>query len=375
MRAWYRASAIAGICALCATPSCNPPVQQPSNANKKLSDANSDKTVVAIADRLNARADEKPADGHSVGALAKLTLSDEPTSLLGGRLSVRMPATATTKPRGHNIMAAPEAAESETRIIVDADNERLVLMARELYALVDDDLEKAVRADVAHSWGEESATARFEKLSVAPSATAVAFIPQHGDGKSEANLLLVAYFKNEDGTVQFLAFYVNPAGYTDAAGAMDLAKKILVTLKAGSTKLLSKAGPRVFRGFVITAPQGFVASTQKGPDFSVFRLNKLSLLGQAHAGCGIYLGWHPQYHYRQSEMPPDKVDSAKGTMFGQEIEWKTWSKDKDMTTEAIVPHPIKREMSLHVFCTASTEDELKAVRAMAETLRVEEAME
>jgi hypothetical protein len=274
-------------------------------------------------------------------------------------------------------MSAPEPIESETRVIIDADSERLVLMAHEMYAFAGADLEKAVRAYVAGFWGKEAATVQFEKFEVAPPLAAVAVVPARADGKQEANLVLGMYVGNADGTVQFLAFYVNPAGATDAAGPIDLARKIAATLKTGSAKLMWNSGLRSFPGvhddrLVLTAPEGFAASVQEGPDFSVYRIHKLLPLGQPTSNCGIYLGGHPAFHYVQTKDRPDKITPLKGKLFGQKIEWKTWSKANGITTEVIVPHPKDRQMSVHVFCSAANEDELNALRTMAETIRVEE---
>src|SRR5437879_1310614 len=103
-----------------------------------------------------ASGDGAAAGVSSVGALSKLALGKQPTVLLGGRLSVVMPPGANVQPSGHDIMAAPTSSEEETRVVVDAEKERLVLMAYELYALSGGNLERAARADVAGSWGKEA---------------------------------------------------------------------------------------------------------------------------------------------------------------------------------------------------------------------------
>jgi hypothetical protein len=289
-----------------------------------------------------------------------------------------MPAAAQVEARGHSIMAAPTSAEEETRVVVDAAKERLVLMANELYALSGGDPEKAARAAVAASWGQEAATIRLEKLAVAPPLRAVAVIPRRPDSTREANLVLGLYVGNGDGTVQYLAFYANPAGARDAAGVAALCRKIATTVSAGSRKVSSEAGARSFPGLsddrlVITVPDGFVASIQPGPDFSVYRLRKLSPLGQPASVCGIYLGGHPAYQYRQTQSPPDKVTPIKGRLLGRGIEWKNWSVVHDTMSEIIVPYPKGEGMFMHVFCSASSPEEVKALRAIAETLRVEES--
>jgi hypothetical protein len=311
------------------------------------------------------------------GALGKLTLGEQPSALLGGRLSLKMPAAAKMERRGHGVMAAPEANEDETRIVVDAGNERLVLMTYELYALSGGDLEKAVRADIADTWGKEAATVKLEKFDSAAPLAAVAVIPPRPDGKREANLVFALYVGSADGTVQYLAFYVNPVGAKDIAGVTALARKIAASVTSGDRKLSWKAGLRSFPGvgrerLVLTVPEGFVAGIQEGPDFWIYRVRKLAPLGKPPMGCSIYLGGHPSYQYRQADEAPEKVMPLKGKLLGQAVEWQTWSQGGQTTTEGIVPYPKGKGMAVHVFCSAGSEAEATALRTMAETLQVEE---
>jgi hypothetical protein len=212
-------------------------------------------------------AEKKGAGGAPAGSLARLALAEKPLSLLEDRLLVRVPATGKAEPREHGIMAAPPSPEEETRIVIDAGQARMVLMAYEVFALAGDDLEKAVRADVAESWGEEAAAVKVEKVGVALPLTAIAIVPPIGDGTDEANLLLGLYIRNGDGMVQSVVFYVNPSGARDAAGALTLARKIAATVTTGKRKLNRDAGPRSFRGIgggglTVTVPEGFVTSVQ-----------------------------------------------------------------------------------------------------------------
>jgi len=319
--------------------------------------------------------DASHAGAPAEGALGNIMLADKPLPLLGGRLAVKMPAGAKIEARNPNIMAAPEAAEDETRIILDAAKERLVLMAYEEYTTTGKDLEKGVRADISLVWGKKADKLKLEKLAAAP-LKGIAVVPPRPDGEEEANLVLAVYVRSEDSTVQYLAFYVNPEGTRDVAGATALARKIAGTISAGKRKLAIEAGARTFSGvadedLVVTVPEGFAASTQEGPDFSVYRLRKLVALGQLPQSIGIYLGGHPHYHYRQAEEPTEKIKTDKRKLFGHETEWKSWSKGRQTTTEAIVSYPKSKNMYLHVFCSAASEEATSALRTVVETLRVE----
>ncbi len=49
----------------------------------------------------------------------QLPLNQE-VKLLSGRLVVNMPKSAKTEPRQFNIMSAPEATDSETRVVIES---------------------------------------------------------------------------------------------------------------------------------------------------------------------------------------------------------------------------------------------------------------
>jgi len=331
----------------------------------------------AFAFPRTARGEEKGAGGAPAGSLARLALGEKPLSLLEDRLLVRVPTAGKAEPREHGIMAAPPSAEEETRIVIDAGQERMVLMAYEVFALAGDDLDKAVRADVAESWGEEAAAVKVEKVGVALPLTAIALIPPIGDGTDEANLLLGLYIRNGDGMVQSILFYVNPPGASDAAGALTLARKVAASVTAGKRKLNLEAGPRRFRvagadGLVVTVPKGFVTSVQKGPDFSVSWLRKPAPFPRPAPHCGIYVGRHPGYRYVWADHPRDQVATIQGKLLGQAVEWKSWGEEDWFTNEVILGHPKDNELKLHVYCSAATREALKALRDVAETMRMEE---
>lgn len=306
------------------------------------------------------------SDAQTAGALGKLEPAAATTDLLAGRLRVRVPKAARVEPRGHSIMAAPQSVQHETRVMLDAEKERLVIMAVELFETVGADLLAAVRKDVA-DWPQPPAV---EALTL-PELRAVTVAPATHDLKREAILILSVYVASADSTVQNVSFYVNPAGGGDVKGATALARRIAATITAGPTKLQSSAGVRPLSGGLsVTLPEGFSATQQPGPDFSVHHLRKLTPLGQPPARIGIYIGGHPSYQYRQMDEAQPPVKKSTGKLLGKDIEWHSWTRGKtptEVTTmEAIAP--LGGPLKLHVFLNAATEAELSALRKVVESM-------
>lgn len=306
------------------------------------------------------------SDAQTAGGLGKLEPATTTTEVLAGRLRLRVPKAARVEPRGHSIMAAPQSVQHETRVMLDVGKERLVIMAVELFETVGADLLAAVRRDVA-DWPQPPTV---EALTL-PELRAVTVVPATHDLKREAILVLSVYVASADSTVQNISFYVNPAGGTDVKGATALAQRIAATISAGPTKLQNSAGVRSLSdGLSLTLPEGFSATQQPGPDFSVHHLRKLTPLGQPPARIGIYLGGHPSYQYRQMDEAAPPVKKSAGKLLGRDIEWHSWTRGKapnEVTTmEAIVP--LGGYLKMHVFLNAATDAELSALRKVVESM-------
>lgn len=306
------------------------------------------------------------SDAQTAGALGTFEPAATTTDVLAGRLRLRVPKAARVEARGHSIMAAPQSVQHETRVMLDAGKERLVIMAVELFETVGADLLAAVREDIA-DWSQPPAV---EALTV-PELRAVTVVPATHDLKREAILVLSVYVASPDSTVQNISFYVNPAGGGDIKGVTALARRIAATITAGPTKLQNSAGVRQLSdGLSITLPEGFSATQQPGPDFSVHHLRKLTPLGQPPARIGIYLGGHPSYQYRQMDEAAPPVKKSAGKLLGKDIEWHSWMRGKaqsEVTTlEAIVP--LGSYLKMHVFLNAATEAELSALRKVLESM-------
>jgi hypothetical protein len=285
------------------------------------------------------------------------------TPLLGDHLTVALPAGMKVVPRRASIMSAEESSEDETRAILDDGKARFVLMSYELYALAGKDMKAAVEADAK----SQGLTAALEVLALPKPLVGFAIAPPVGKDR-EANLAFAAWVGSGDGSMQFIAFYLNPDGAAHGAGWAALGKKVVATLAPGKRVLAPKAGDRKLSdNLTITVPDGWVSSQQPGPDFAVNHLRKLAVLGQAAPSCGVYIGHHPSSQYAQTETKA-KTTKVAGKLLGAKVDWTSWSDAGRFSSEVMVKHPNGADM-VHVFCSASAEAELGDARKLAETLR------
>jgi hypothetical protein len=293
-------------------------------------------------------------------------LSETTTPLLGGRLTVRLPVGAKIEARGHGIMSAGESSVAETRAMMDLEGARWVLFAQELYLLAGTD-PVADAAKLISKWPEVS------NLSLAPfpvGGLKAVLVAQKTLGFGEdANLLRGAYVVSADGTLQFVGCYLNPGGKKEGARWADECVAVLKTLAPGAAKLASTAGERTLGtdGLVLTAPEGVVMRTQEGPDFAVYRFEVLGRVDAPHSGCGVYVGSHAAWQWKQQDVPEAKVKKSSDTFLGAKAEWSSWSLDARTTVEVLGKHP--RGYAVHGFCSSGDEGELTKLRGMLATLK------
>jgi hypothetical protein len=325
--------------------------------------------AVALTALLSARPSTAGAAPDAPGKL-KLTQKVE---LLGGRLEATLPAAMKLEPRSHGVMAAAAADEDETRAVLDLGKARLVMMTYDVFALTGTDFKAAIKAQKL-AQGESITGLQLEPLAVARPLTAIADVPPLPKGTAEANLVYTAWIGNTDTSVQRIAFYLNPeAARTAAAAWAQLARAIVLGLKPAGRTLDTRATSRKLGAghdaLTLATPDGWTMTTQPGPDFAVYHLRKLAILGAPAVSCGIYLGGHASYQFSQSGIDPAKVKTSPAKLLRSPTLWQTWTADGSrFTTEAMASRP-GGSVTVHTWCSADTEAALPDLRKMLETIQ------
>lgn len=245
----------------------------------------------------------------------QIKLGLKASDLLDGRLTICLPAEARVEAMQHGIMSAPEANAEQTRVVIDAGRQRMVIMTYERFA-TGKDFESQVKQEIAKF--PRKIEAREWKLG-AP-LKGYAYFPVTPAVSEEANLVMGLYVVRSDETVQEVRAYVNPDGAKNFAEASSLAKAVLQTVAEGRKALDSTGGDRELFAYskesviLITLPSGYVATSQRGPDFLVHHIHKVTGLGSPAETIGIYLGDYPETHN-------DYVKKDSGALFGKSVDW------------------------------------------------------
>lgn len=246
-------------------------------------------------------------DAPPCGDLSKMKLGDA-KPLLQGRLAVRSVEGAQDSPVPWDIMGAPDSPTDRSRIYFEKGKVGLAVVATERYQRAGKDFLAKAKERLDEPGGEVvDVKTGDEKLRL------VAWLPTAKPERTNGTaFLLLGYAVHPDGTVQYLQIGTFPEQLTDVEGCRALALRVAETLVPGKRALESKAGERAVafldKKFTATVPEGWVVSTQPGPDFAVVRVRELSQFPEPPPELGIALTGHP---------PRLDTGNAKSTQSGK----------------------------------------------------------
>jgi hypothetical protein len=318
-------------------------------------------------------------------------LADQPMVVLkalGGRVMLKVPAAAKVQPRdAPNAVAAALVDAEETRIILDADRERMILLVTETFTTADKDFGKAV-AKLFTDGSAEPMAKDAPALSKAEGEEPRSYLVIPKKPRPGATLAAMALLVMPDKTVVEVAAYVNAEARKDLPGATRLAESILRSAAAGDVPLDRKGGvrrvPLEFRQrLVATLPPDWVMTVSDGPgDAVVYSVRPIDVFGRYPPVLAIYVGEYPSYlHARMPESvkkgekaePKPEFKQADGPFLGAKQRWFTWTTGlgADARQHAEVMSDAGGRLVVHVHGAAETDAEMQAMRKIADTMKID----
>ena len=120
---------------------------------------------------------------------------------------------------------------------------------------------------------------------------------------------------------------------------------------------------------MITVPEGYVVTLQRGDDFVVYHSRKLVKWGDPSANIGVYFGDFPSRHEGYSR-------KEGGRLFGKNVDWyeKITKEDGDsyVSDDALVSLGPERPHFADVFLSAEDAAVMQELKKTAATLRIRE---
>ncbi len=297
------------------------------------------------------------------GDIADVSTAD----LLAGHLPADLPDGAVSEARRTSIMAAPQAAMDETRVVLEGGGPdglaRFVMMVSELYLLGSGDLRSdATRLAAKGERIVEVSGAKLPMFGIEPTSAPLPDRPV---------FVLGAIVGHPDGSLQEITFFILPEMSSERAAYADEARAILKTIGAGSRKLEAKGGrAKLGEGLALDMPPGYLLSSQPGPDFEVYRVRKLNRAGERGATLGVYVGGHPSLQHAQAARdggPEPPTTTEAGSLLGKSTTWIAWATpDGVKIREAIVE--LGELRAVHVFALAAADEDMAVLEKIASSL-------
>lgn len=294
----------------------------------------------------------------NAAALAATPADWKAVDLLDGRLTATMPPSAQAQAVRPGIMAGESPRAREERISIDlADGVRLAVLATELFRLARPDMaasEHAFALQVRSGLNLDSVAEGpvYEK----PEGLAMALLdPPTFTPMGESYFIAAALVRQKDGSLQSLAFFTNEAGAKSPRDTRKLVAQVTESLVPGSRPLRSGGTFGDGWPFEVELAAGYTAYAQRGPDFSVYWLVRLSFVDEPASELGIYVGSHP--HKRTA---PANALSVERPLLGEPAQWWFWL-GKAAQAETFFHDAGPAKLSGHAFVIAGKADDREAL--------------
>jgi hypothetical protein len=295
--------------------------------------------------------------------------------LLNHRITVALETKPNIEPRSASIMGAPEPNETETRVVCEDGDKKMVVMAWELFKRAGDDYSAEARKYIG-GWFESQKT-EMEPWAMEPNA--IGGLATKPDASAEAILYGACLYRHKDGTVQLVGVFFNKKLNEDPEACVKTSRAILASIQSDQRTLLLGETQRFNlsqdSALVVTLPPEWSCATQRGIDFDVHRLYEVKELGKPARQCGIYYGGFPSLHHESMKIEPKLVQQKKGSLLGTPLEWFIYPSgdtEPGVSCECIVSVPKKSGGGLlHFFGSAPDAQGTDGIIDMLNTVRIE----
>ena len=322
--------------------------------------------VPALAESLPAvsRASIDVPSGPLPSPFGELRLSAEPTELLLGRVRLRLPEGSFREPCVRQV-----GGIMGFRLVMALEQTGGLLRGGAgLNAIAFDELFVA-DADVdtlAARYVEDALDGRGWRI-VPAVHPAVRVLTPELPAVGKTALVAVAVVKHPDGTLLSVALRVDAASAAaDLPSCRRLAEAIAATVAPGDLRLLR--GPlrlsSSLGGFAL--PVDTMVRVDRGPDFTVIRLNGLVPLGGGRRPqLDLYVGRHPSLRLGRLKPPPE-VRVERIEILGREAELQRYQEEEVLRFETIVP--VAEGKLLHASSTAWSAEQADLHRDIVRSL-------
>ncbi len=280
-------------------------------------------------------------------------------SLLNDRFYLTFPDSAKNTPRNGDIMSADPNKNSETRIIYDSGDKRIVFFAEDLNLKSVPDLQEKLKKEVTSEYAFSVETI-FDKDSV----KCILVTPAAFDNNSQAILVNYLVITNPDNTMSRVSVYLNPAAYNERPFFDSLITRTIKTFRKGKRRLNLSARTESFpvlgtaTKMELKVPANYVFTIDKKYDFEVYKLTRVTNYGDYNdmSELILYFGFHPSMLNIEMAMDKYKVSDSDGEFMIQKMKWQNFEDTLGgliLREQVFVDDDIQKDAKIHIAMIAT----------------------
>jgi len=273
-----------------------------------------DEFTITTPDSINS---ERPFLGKSqVDTVYEVNLGKQPSSLLGNRLIAYLPEGVKVK-------------DKDSYIEFNKNQQTFGISVIDYNCQASNDM-KADINEIIKSW-KNNIEYKLKEVISKNGVVIYVIEPVKIKMVDDRFWLKSVFMKNADNTILYLSFDINTYAWYNIRNYLNLSNRIIQSIKSGNKRLNTNPETVLIRTqnrkIEIKKTSGLIYTKDEGPDFMVYRFEKLVRFNRQQSSMLVYIGNHPNYLFNQRNEPVF-IEKKLGILFGQKIEWNFIYKDK-----------------------------------------------
>ncbi|NLO39832.1 MAG: hypothetical protein GX115_10250 [Ruminiclostridium sp.] len=315
---------------------------------------------------------EPTITGTPSSSILEKKLEKKLFSLMDDRLFIQMPEGAMDMAIQENIMSAARSNQSETMLVLEEANERLMVYAQELFMYAGENFHDDVEQLCKNRYKQDVLYQLEDILQSGNELKVIKVTPDKYAMSSDMVEIGQAYIKTEDNVLIYIGVYVMADMMNETEQAIKQADRILGSIQPGTRTLNTTPHEEtIWDNITLHLDKDFVLVEENGIHFTVYYLAKITKMNEDIPSIGIYIGAHPSLLYYGRGIESSQLAAVKDNILDKDVEWVTYMPFEDddyYCAETVVPLS-DGVFVIHIFIDAANEEEFATYQKMIHTMK------
>ncbi len=297
--------------------------------------------------------------------------------ILGQRLVMDIPQGAVIETDERLSGTADSIQQQDARIVHESGDHRLTVSVSEMFVFAGEDFSSAM-SELLSGWAQSEGSS-MQFIPLAGHEHLVMGLIESPNTEDDQILVAAAFLRHFDNTVLRLSVDINRVMYADLEMAREMSHRMLYSARPARQGLPLLAGERFISlpgeqmQLVMDLPDNHVITAQQGPDFSVYRVVRVTGINEPSPSLGIYVGGHPALHHKSVPEPALTLGTVDARLFERKQVWYRYqvTQQAGVQIETVAGIPgLDDYWRIHLFGSALTESGVFDLLDMLKTARI-----